>query len=340
VRKLSLKAGITSKGAVLLGKYVACDGHDEARPLRVVTHAHADHTIALNKSLQQCEIVLMTPATKDLLSILKGELFLMRGNVKTLNYQKPFEYRDERITFFFADHILGSAQVLVNDSESRILYTSDFRMPKTPVIECDILVMEATYGCSHCIRPFREEIEDIIVDIVDKGLCEGPVYIFGYYGKLQEVMEILWNHGVKVPYIVPVRVFQVCKVYEKYGRRIGRFWHSKSNYAKELIEKNEQFVGFYHMASRRKFKGTKSFKIMVSGWEFAEPCRQIGEKEYVIALSDHSDFEDLLDYVRRCRPKLVLTDNYRIGYAKVLAREIRRRLGIKAVAAPPRNPKK
>ena len=119
---MSLKAGITSKGAVLLGKHLACDGHDEARPLRVVTHAHADHTIALNRSLQQCEAVLMTPATKDLLSVLKGELFLMRGNVKTLDYEKPFEYKDERITFFFADHILGSAQVLVEDADStRIL---------------------------------------------------------------------------------------------------------------------------------------------------------------------------------------------------------------------------
>ena len=84
----------------------------------------------------------------------------------------------------------------------------------------------------------------------------------------------------------------------------------------------------------------KSYKIMVSGWEFAEPCRQIGEKEYVIALSDHSDFEELIDYVRRCRPKLVITDNYRIGYAKVLAKEIKRRLGIRAIAAPPRKPRK
>ena len=94
------------------------------------------------------------------------------------------------------------------------------------------------------------------------------------------------------------------------------------------------------MASRRRFRNVKNFRILVSGWEFAEPCRQIDEKEYVIALSDHSDFEELIDYVRRCRPKLVITDNYRIGYAKVLAKEIKRRLGIRAVAAPPRKPRK
>lgn len=338
---MSLKAGVTGKGAVLLGKYVACDGHDKARPVRVVSHAHADHILALGKSLKECETVLMTPATKDLLSILKGELFFLRGNIATLDYERPFEYKNERVTFFFADHILGSAQVLVEDAEStRILYTSDFRMPKTPVIECDILVMEATYGSPYCVRDFRDDVESMIVDLVDRGLCEGPVYVFGYYGKLQEVMEILWSHGVRVPYIVPERVFQICKVYEKHGRRLGRFWHSQSIYARQLAESGEQFIGFYHMASRRKLATRRGFKIMVSGWEFAEPCRQIAEKEYVVALSDHSDFEGLIEYVRRCRPKLVLTDNYRIGYAKVLAREIKRRLGIKAIAAPPQKPKK
>jgi len=263
-----------------------------------------------------------------------------KHNIVALNYEKPFEYKDERIIFFFADHILGSAQVLVEDAEStRILYTSDFRMPKTPVVECDILVMEATYGSPYCVRKFKDKVENLIVDIVDKGLVEGPVYVFGYYGKLQEVMEILWKNGVRVPYVVPERIFQVCKIYEKYGKRLGRFWHSRDSYAKELIEKNEQFVGFYHMNSR-KFIGKKCFRVFVSGWEFTEPCRRISENEYVISLSDHSDFEDLIEYVRRCRPKFVLTDNYRIGYAKILAKEINRRLGIKAIAAPPHKTKR
>jgi hypothetical protein len=35
-------ANVTKLGAVLLGKHVACDAYDEARPIRVVTHAHAD----------------------------------------------------------------------------------------------------------------------------------------------------------------------------------------------------------------------------------------------------------------------------------------------------------
>jgi putative mRNA 3-end processing factor len=54
-----------------------------------------------------------------------------------------------------------------------------------------------------------------------------------------------------------------------------------------------------------------------------------------LALSDHSDFNGLLQYVEESKPKLVVTDNSRVGDAEALAREIQKRLGIKAVALPP-----
>jgi len=112
-----LKATVTTKGAVLLGKHVACDAFDENRPIRVVTHAHSDHMLGLRQSLKQCEAVVMTPATKDLIDAMKGPRFLLRGNVKTLDYGEAFAYEDEQLTLHYADHILGTAQVLVEDEE-------------------------------------------------------------------------------------------------------------------------------------------------------------------------------------------------------------------------------
>jgi Cft2 family RNA processing exonuclease len=71
----------------------------------------------------------------------------------------------------------------------------------------------------------------------------------------------------------------------------------------------------------------------VSGWEFAKPCRQIGDREHLVALSDHSDFDGLIEYVKRSRAKQVITDNYRSN-GDALAKEICRRLGVSAVAMP------
>ncbi|MCJ7713781.1 hypothetical protein MUO66_04920, partial [Candidatus Bathyarchaeota archaeon] len=55
------------------------------------------------------------------------------------------------------------------------------------------------------------------------------------------------------------------------------------------------------------------------------------------ALSDHSDFEELIEYIKLSKPKKVITDNYRVKHGEILAREINKRLGIPAMAMPNRN---
>jgi putative mRNA 3-end processing factor len=55
---------------------------------------------------------------------------------------------------------------------------------------------------------------------------------------------------------------------------------------------------------------------------------------YVIALSDHADFNGLLEYVRKSEAQLVITDSSRCPKAYTLAREIKNRLGIEALALP------
>jgi len=329
-----MKADVTPRGAVLLGKHVACDAFDKSMPIRVVTHAHADHMTGLRQSLRACEKVLMTKATKDLIDVLRGPLFLMGGYVETLDYGKTLQYGEEQITFFRADHILGAAQVLVEDAEgTRIVFTGDFRIDETPVLDADVLVMEATYGSPSCKRSFRRDVRNLLVSLVEEGLKHGTVYVFGYHGKLQEVMQILHKAKVKAPFVVPERVFHVSKVCERHGMRLGRLILSREREAKELLETNSPYIGFYHMVSGSKV-GSGNLRIYVSGWEFNSASRKISEKKYVVALSDHSDFNGLVEYVRRSKPKLVITDNFRVGHAETLAKQIRKRFGISAMALP------
>lgn len=333
---MSSKATVTDRGAVILGKNVACDAHDENTPLRVVTHAHADHMEGLQKSLRTCEKTLMTKATKDLIDVMRGPLFLMSGYVETLDYGKTIQYNEENITFFKADHILGATQVLIDDAEGkRIAFTGDFRIDTTPVLEADILVMEATYGSPACRRSFGVDLKDLLVSLVEKGLKQGIVYIFGYHGKLQEVMQILHDAKINVPFVMSERVFHVSKVCEKHGMHLGRLLLSTENEAKNMLGKNAPCIAFCHMNTAGTM-GRDSFRIYVSGWEFDQPCREKSNKEYIIALSDHSDFKGLMEYVRRSKPSSVITDNFRVGHAETLAREIRKRFGIPATALPKR----
>lgn len=292
--------------------------------------------MGLRQSLEACEKVLMTSATKDLVDVMKGPLFLMGGCTEPLDYGRTLQYEDERITFFKADHILGAAQVLVEDAEGeRIVYTGDFRIDDTPILEANVLVIEATYGSPNCNRSFDVDIKDLLTSKVEQGLKHGPVYIFGYHGKLQEVMQILHTAGLKAPFIASEKVFQVSKACEKNGMRLGHLLLSEQTEAQELLEKQSPCVAFHHMNTRANV-GLGSFRIYVSGWEFNCPTRETGDKECIVALSDHSDFEGLMEYVRRSKPKLVITENYRVSHAETLAKEIRNRLGISAVALPRR----
>jgi putative mRNA 3-end processing factor len=322
-------------GAVLLGKNVACDAYDEARPIRVVTHAHADHMVGLGKSLKNCEVTIMTPATRDMIDALKGPRWLARGTVKTLDYGEPVTYEDETLTLHYADHILGTAQALVEDKEqTRILYTSDFRYSRTPLVEADILVMEATYGDPVRVRPFSMMVEGMLVSLVEQGLNRGPVYVFGYHGKLQKMMRILYEAKIKTPFIVPEKIHRVSKVCERHGMKLGKqLLPFEDEEAQSMLNQNEACVVFYHSYSRKRVEG-EALQIHASGWEFRKPCRRVGANKYVVALSDHSDFNELLEYVERCNPRMVITDKHRSEAANIFAKEIEKRLKIPARAAP------
>lgn len=209
------KASITENGAVLLGKHLACDAYEANRPLRVVTHAHADHMQGLQQSLKKCKKVIMTKATRDLIDAMQGPSYLKRGRVQALDYGQTISYEDEHVTLHKADHILGAAQVMVEDAENkRIVFTGDFRIDETPVLDSDILVIEATYGSPHCRRRFHKDAKNMLVSLVDKALKQGPVYVFGYHGKIQEIMQILNNADINVPFIVPENVFHISRVCE------------------------------------------------------------------------------------------------------------------------------
>ncbi|MCX8153115.1 MAG: MBL fold metallo-hydrolase [Candidatus Bathyarchaeota archaeon] len=328
------KASISERGAILLGNHVACDAFDADRVLHAVTHAHADHLSGLKKSIRSGKRVLMTAATRDLAEIIYGPLPHNGCSVEVIEYGTTVEQENERVTLVKADHILGAAQVLVENSDLRVAYTGDFRVDGTePLLDCDVIVLEATYGNPAFKRSFGLDLKELLVSLVEKNLRHGTVYIFGYYGKLQEIMQILHEADVSVPFVMPERVYQVSKVCERHGMHLGNLTLASTNEGRELLGGNLPCVAFYHMNARGSV-GLHASRICVSGWEFHSPYRRIGEREYLIAFSDHSDFQGLLEYVKRCKPKQVITDNYRVSHGATLAKEITRRLGIPAVAMP------
>lgn len=323
------KASIAENGAVLLSSSVVCDAH-AGRPVRVVTHAHWDHIVGLEEAISACEAILMTTTTRDILEVIRGRRLLSSPKIRTLDYGTPFCYSGETITLYKAGHIPGSAQVVVQTNDgTRITYTGDFKLPRAPVLPTDILVMEATYGNPAHVRKFEKDVEAELVSLIEQSVTKSPVFVLGYHGKLQEVLELLAKTRISVPVILQESIYRVARVLEKHGFSFGRYALA----TRDKLGGEEPFVALFHMRARKELP-EKAVKVFLSGWEFEKPVQTTGPKEYVVALSDHSDFQGLLEYVEKSRPKFVITDGYRVGDAKALAAEIKVRLGIPAQAMP------
>lgn len=324
---------ITAEGAILLGKSFAVDSHED-RSVRVISHAHYDHLLKIEKSVLRSKFIVGTKVTLDLAVelgyISRDLLALYIKKLRPLEYYEVFEIDNEKLTLYPAEHIPGASQVLVEVDGLRLAYTGDFKFPGTPVIEePDVLVIESTYGNPSHVRPFKDSVPRYLADLVAEGLLKyGRVNLYGYHGKLQEAMKILRDNGIDALFVLTEKVCRATKVLEKYGMNFGNY------ICNEGPLYTERAVFFKHFASARyrRLDG-ESLHIILSGWEFREPVRKIDDFSYVVALSDHADYSDLISYVKKSNPGLVVVDGYRDGDARGL-RDGLAREGFCAIVLP------
>jgi len=325
---------INKRGALSIGRSVVIDGHSNCLA-RIVTHAHSDHISDLNASISRCRSIMATPLTIDWLTELGYSLPTYK--VRKLDYGERVEVENLELLFMKTLHIPGSLQVAVNDYESglRIVYTSDFKKPgrETPIIESDILVVDAVYGSPSYVREFDDYIDQILADFVKQLLTSGPVFIYGYHGKLQEVMQILRSEGVLAPYILPSKVYRLTKIAEGYGLRVNDYLLAESDEGREVIQSN-WFIYFEHVNSSKAVRSNKATHLILSGWEFKKPYRRLGRRYWLVAFSDHADFNGLLTYVINSNPKVVVVNSARSTHADVFAKEVEKRTGINSIVMP------
>lgn len=314
---------------VLLGAHVCCDGSDSARPVSVVSHAHSDHLELFETALGRHNSILLTPATYELLLALKGSYLEIRRNLIRVEYYEPFRYRDEVVTLFPSDHMLGSAQVLVvQDDGTRITYTGDFDTT-APVIPTDTLVIDATYGNPDYERQYnKDQVMDEFQSIVSE--CLGrfdAVAVKAHFGRLQFAMEILRAVHPNVVFILSERQAALAAVYERFGCDL-------QPYVSEVEFRptaRQRHIFFYTLNEKRNsIEDLPRVTLTNHFFPKTEPIRQIGETRWLIAVTDHAEFRATAKYIDECGAKRVIVDSSRGGDGPTLARWVRENLGIEA----------
>jgi putative mRNA 3-end processing factor len=326
---------IDSNGAIEFPYGICIDGHSNGCLARVVTHVHADHTLHLDRSIAFGRYIIGTPITIELLKILGYNI----PTAKTilLNYDESIYIGEAKLKLEKAYHIPGTAQVVLDNEEFIVAYTSDFKSPGngTKIIkDVDVLVIDATYGDPKYVRANEDHIWNEFIRVIKKLLSIAPIAIYAYYGKAHEVMSKLREFGIDAPFILSHHHWKVNQVLSKYGYNIHNAFLYGSREGEE-IRRSGWFIEFHHATLFKSFKTRIGLFHMFLTGRFAKTIIRLDEgNAWIVGISGHADFNELIHYVDESRPRLLIVDGFRSNYANKFASIVRERLGLEAIVNP------
>jgi Cft2 family RNA processing exonuclease len=171
--------------------------------------------------------------------------------------------------------------------------------PAEPV-ECDILIVETTFGAPMFNFPKRRYVAlDVVRWATMEAIPAGriPTFKTDSIGNAQEVIRI-FNTLTKLPVVTAKSATKVSEVYKGFGHSL-EYYDLKSPEGEELLEGGKCAI-ISPKGSKLPYDNLEN--ALASGWAVLFRGRQ-----RAFALSDHADFRGLLGFIRKCKPKRVLT---------------------------------
>ncbi|SDN01873.1 putative mRNA 3-end processing factor [Halogranum gelatinilyticum] len=196
----------------------------------VVSHGHLDHVGAVPTLLSgdRRPPIHWTPPTQELALTLARDTLKLHGgtydcpftetHVQRMTqvsnphgYGEPFEAAGHEVTLYNAGHIPGSAHVLVDDGDTRLLYTADFHLDEedggdvvgqrlvpgsTDRPDADVVICESTYADVE--HDPRGEVERRFVESLQTTMWEGGTVVVPAFaiGRTQEMLLICEAHDL------------------------------------------------------------------------------------------------------------------------------------------------
>jgi Cft2 family RNA processing exonuclease len=165
----------------------------------------------------------------------------------------------------------------------------------------DVLIMESTFGNPRYRLPARDESVGQLVATVTRVLAAGRTPVVQAYvlGKAQEVTKILTSAGFRV--VQHALVHEISVLYQSLGCYLGPF---------ELCDGPPPEDAVVVAPPRSQRAATLSglrrpVSIGVTGWAIDPAWRWRLGVDYAIPLSDHADFDELIECVERAQPEVI-----------------------------------
>lgn len=290
---------------MILDDFVRFDAHglyckygdfyiDPVQPVEkaIISHAHADHAVAGNRE------VWCTAGTQAFMQLRYSKNAAHIFNV--VPYRQSFIVGGVEVTFIPAGHILGSAQILMTYGGASYLYTGDFKLQADATcealewVQADVLITESTFANPGTLHPDPVEeirkLNDIKLNI-----------LLGAYGlgKSQRLIRLINDYAPQKTILVHHRIMPLNSVYEKAGYNLGKH----QLYNRKLMKTQQEYVYIvppFTFDSYIRATGVK--RLFASGWKNL----QVNNQD-TLYISDHADWNDILEAVSRVQPKQVWT---------------------------------
>ncbi|MEO8425562.1 MAG: ATP-dependent DNA ligase [Verrucomicrobiota bacterium] len=305
-------------GVHLPGLSLWLDPHEPQRgPERVfVSHAHSDH-IGMHR-----EVILSEVTARLMQARLSGQRV-----EQVLAFREPKTFAIEslsyQMTLLPAGHIFGSAMAWIEAAGNTLLYTGDFKLrPGLSAEKCeprpaDILIMETTYGRPIYRFPPTAEVLNGVLQFCREALDndETPVLLGYSLGKSQELLQGLSGGGL--PIMLHREVFKLTQIYEQFGQRFPTYEKYDAASAKGKV-----LICPPNASNSAMLENLGAVRTAIlTGWAVDPNCRFRYRTDAAFPLSDHADFTELVELVKRVSPKKIFTlHGFAADFAQTLSR--------------------
>lgn len=288
---------------------------DPWRPVEraIITHAHSDH------ARSGCNHYLAHKDSETVLRLRLGQEI----SLQTVEYGEPFTINGVRFSLHPAGHILGSAQVRVEQNGEVWVASGDYKLQDdgfcTPfeAVKCHTFITESTFGLPvYRWQPQQELFDEIRTWIAQNHLQGKASVLMGYsLGKMQRIIRNLQ------PFEVPVYAHGAVYNLNERLRAAGYDLPYIPPVADEPDKK--RFKGALVLApgSAMGSPWLKRFEPFstgnCSGWMAIRGAKNRSAVDRGFALSDHADWTGLNAAVAETEAETVYVTH---GYTDVFAR--------------------
>ena len=265
----------------------------------VVTHGHGDHCRPGHAAM------LCSPETAEIALTRYGDKAF--GTIEPLRWGEIRRIGEADIRLAPAGHVLGSAQIVIEAGGRRAVVTGDYKRRTDPsctpfeLVECDLLVTEATFGLPVFRHPpVEQEIAKLLASL--RKFPERCHAIGAYaLGKAQRVILELRRAGWDAPIFLHGALRALCETYERLGVALGELRPATVEGRKGTA--NQELKGQIVLAPPGALADRWARRLpdpviaAASGWmRVRQRAKQRGV-ELAMVISDHADWPELIETI-------------------------------------------